>query len=76
MKKFYIAVTIEENEKLYSYAIPITENDNLISKLAAHKNIIHANIYNTKKQAEYVINHWNACHKINGIYLFDDAPAF
>lgn len=71
MKNFYIAVQIEENEKLYAYVIKVSESDNLLSKLNI-KNIITANIYNTRKEAESVANHRNACYKANGKYLFNE----
>lgn len=70
MKNNYIAVQIKEGNKFYAYVIEVTEVDNLLSKLNI-ENIITANIYNTKKKAESVVNHWNACFKANGDYLFD-----
>lgn len=69
MKNFYIAATREENDKYYSYVIRVSTSDNLTAKLA---DTVCANIYQTKKQAELVVNHWNACHKANGQYLFDE----
>lgn len=74
MNKFYLAITIEENKKYYSYVLTVTSCDNLLSKLKI-KNIITANICKTKKQAKELINHWNACYKANKNYLFDD-PSF
>ena len=71
MKNNYIAVQIKENEKFYAYAVKVTESDNLLSKLTIH-NIVTANICDSKKKAELIINHWNACFKINGNYLFDE----
>ena len=71
MKNYYVAVSIQENEKYYAYAIKVNESDNLLSKLKI-KGIMHANICNTKKHAESVVNHWNDAYKNNGTYLFDN----
>lgn len=71
MKNKYIAVQIKENEKYYAYAVKVTESDNLLSKLTI-KNIMFANICDSKKRAEEIINHWNSCFKVNGTYLFDE----
>lgn len=70
MKYFYFAVTVEENGKYYAFVIRASECDNLLSKLDI-KGIIHANIYQTKKKAEEVVDRWNADYKTNGTYLFD-----
>ena len=75
MKRFYIAVTVEENEKYYSYVLPVNSTDNLLSKLTI-KNIITANIFETKKRAKEIAQYWNACYKINGTYLFGDGPLY
>ena len=69
MKNTYIAISIQENEKNYAYAIKVNESENLLSKLKI-KGITHANICSTKKQAEKVVNYWNECYKNNGTNLF------
>lgn len=70
MKHIYFAVTIEENEKHYSYVVKTTDNNNILSVLKI-KNIISANIY-PKKQAEEVVNHWNECYKNNGTHMYSE----
>ncbi len=74
MKNFYIAVEIEENNKYYAYVLKVSSCDNLLSKLTI-KNIKFANLQGTKKSAEYIVNDWNARHKANNRYLFDN-PSF
>ena len=69
MKYFHIAVTIKEDEKLYSYGIKVAENENLLSKLEI-ENIIWANIYHTKKRAEEVVKIWNDNFINNGKSLY------
>ena len=75
MKHFYIAVTVEENGKYYAYAVIVSQNDNVLSKLAI-KGILHANICETKKKCIEIVNLWNNSYKANGTYIFDDAPLF
>ena len=69
MKYFHIAVTIKEDEKLFSYGIKVAEGDNLLSILKI-ENIIWANIYQTKKRAEEVVNMWNDGFIKNGRSLY------
>lgn len=74
MKYFYIAVTVEENSKCYSYAVKVSESDNLLSKLAI-KGLLHANLCQTKKRAQEVVDFWNTIHRKNGCFMFD-SPTF
>ena len=74
MKNYYIAVSISENEKYYAYMIKATSSDNLLSKLKI-KNIISANICETKKSASEIIKLWNDGYKANGTSLFQ-FPSF
>ena len=50
MKYFYIAVTIQENGKYYSYVVKANNQENLLSKLKI-KNIVTATIAATEQQA-------------------------
>ena len=68
MKYFHIAVTIKEDEKLYSYGIKVSESDNLLSKLKI-KNIVWADIFQTKKKMEEVVKMWNDGYIKNGTNL-------
>jgi hypothetical protein len=70
MKYYYIAVTIEENKKYYSYVIKVNTQENLLSKLKI-KNIVTATITQTKQKAENLVNLWNIIAKNNKQYLFD-----
>lgn len=74
MKYFYFAVQIKENEKYYAYVIKTSEYENLVS-LFKIKGIVSANIFETKKHADEVVNAWNNGYKTNGKYLFD-SPSF
>lgn len=74
MKKYYIAVTIQENEKYYSYVLTVPECINLIKALEI-KNIYNALICSTKKSAAEIVEMWNDTYKCNGSYMFDN-PAF
>lgn len=79
MKKYetrhtFIAVTVEENNTYYAYVVPVSNSDNLLSKLKI-KGIIYANICRTKKEAQEVVAMWNDCYKANNTYMFAD-PQF
>ena len=90
MKKFYLAVTVcqDKNESIfeqaenrgpepgyYAYVIPVSESDNVKSRLETIGGLVHANICSTKKRADEIVNHWNESYKANGTYLFH-APLF
>ena len=69
IKNFYIAITIEENGKFWSYVIKHSATSNLLSTLKI-KNIINATLYNTKKEAAAVVSLWNTEYIMNGASLF------
>jgi hypothetical protein len=73
IKYFYVAVTVCESGKYYSYAVKVTQSDNVLSKLAI-KNIVTANICPTKKYAVDLVRKWNECYRTNGTYMFDTMP--
>ena len=70
MKNYYIAVQIKEDDKFYAYAVKVNTMDNLLSKLEIN-NIVVANLCDTKKKAEELVNLWNESFKSNKTYLFD-----
>jgi hypothetical protein len=71
MKYFYIAITIQENEKYYSYVIKVNSRENILPKLEI-KNIVTATITATKKEAENLVNLWNIIAKKDNQYLFNE----
>ena len=73
-KNSYIAVTVSENGKYYAYMIKHNNSNNLLN-IASIKGILHANICDTKKEAERIVEQWNESYKQNGTYMFD-APKF
>ena len=52
-KNSYIVVTVEENGKYYAYMIKHNNSKNLLY-IASIKGILHANICDTKKEAERI----------------------
>ena len=74
MKNFYVALQVEESGKYYAYVLKVSESENLIPALNIN-NVQFANICETKKKAETVVNMWNTASKLNGNYLFD-TPSF
>lgn len=73
-KAAFIAVTIEENRKYYSYVVRVTDATNIIDALEI-KGVVYGNLFFTKKDAVATVNYWNRMHKQNGKYLFDN-PSF
>ena len=69
-KNSYLAVTVEENGKYYAYMIKHHNSNNLLNILDI-KGILHANICETKKEAERIVENWNESYKQNGTYMFD-----
>lgn len=72
MRKTYIAVQTQEHGRLYAYTIPVTESNNVLSVLAAHKNLIAANVCETKRRAVELVTAWNNTAKQNDRFLFDE----
>ena len=70
----YIAITVSENKKYYSYMIKHNNSNNLLN-VAKIKGILSANICDTKKEAERIVEQWNESYKQNGTYMFD-TPQF
>lgn len=69
MKKHYFVINQSEKGKNIALVIKATETENLLNTFNI-KNIITANICETKKAAEELASFWNECYKANGTYLF------
>ena len=67
----YIAVTVAEAGKYYSYVVKVALCDNLVCKLRI-KDIVSANICSSKKQASELVERWNDSYKANGKYMFQE----
>ena len=65
-KNSYIVVTVSENGKYYAYMIKHNNSNNLLN-IASIKGILHANICDTKKEAEQM-----AREKFENNYRIDD----
>lgn len=71
MKNFYFACSKTENGRCYAWVLKIPENHNIIKRiLPDHPDVLHP--CHTKRDAEQIVNYWNACYKVNNYYLFDD----
>lgn len=69
MNNVYIAVTIEENNKLFAYTLKVNENENLVSVMKI-KGLKFANVFKTKCKADKVAEDWNNSYIKNGNYMF------
>lgn len=72
MKRTYIAAQAQEQGGLYAYTIPVKESSNILSVLSAHKNLIAANVCDTKRRAVELVTAWNNAAKQNGRFMFDE----
>lgn len=72
MKYFYLAITIEENGKLYAYVRKVSELDDITEILHGVK---HAMICPTKKAACKIVTWHNDLYKALNKLLFD-SPNF
>ena len=71
MKYFYIAITIQENEKYYSYVIKVNSRENILPKLEI-KNIVTATVTATKKRGRKPCKLMEYNRKKNNQYLFNE----
>lgn len=74
IKKYWIAVQTQQNGKYSAVVIPVTECDNIYTKLAAVPGIVTANIYDTKKAAAANVRAWVEGFRAAGVYLWDTMP--
>ena len=69
----YAVISIKDGKgKQYAYYKKINSDENiakLIKDIPGCDILINAE---TKKNARYIVNHWNACYKTNGTYMFNE----
>lgn len=81
MKYFYYARLIEKDGKQYAHGVRVAEDKNLLNYIKMFENaepnnktlIVQA--CESRKIMTARVEHWNACARVNGIYLFD-SPTF
>ena len=72
-KNIFLALTIEENGKFYSWAYKTSSRNNLCSVLAGIANLVSANVCDSFSKAKDIVSAWNDTYRANGTYLFDSA---
>ena len=69
----YAVISIKDGKgKQYAYYKKINSDENiakLIKDIPGCDILINAE---TKKNARCIVNHWNACYKTNGTYMFNE----
>jgi len=70
--KTWLAVTITQNGKYYSYAVSVPGSDNLCAVFHRITGLTAANICATKKDAADLVAFWNSCYKADGSYMFGE----
>lgn len=71
IKKYWIAIQTQENGKYSAAVLPVTESDNIYSKLAHIPGIVSANIYDTNKAAAQTVRAWVDGFRAAGCYRWD-----
>lgn len=71
-KNIFLALTVEENGKFYSWAYKTPSRNNLCSVLDGFANLITANVCDSFREAKEIVSAWNDAYRTNGTYLFDD----
>lgn len=74
IKKYWVAIQVQQNGKYSAAVLPVTECDNIYSKLAAVPGIVSANIYDTNKTAAGVVRAWVDGFRAAGVYMWDTMP--
>lgn len=68
-RKLYLALTIADNGKYYSYTLPVSPSDNLLSRLRI-PNIVAATPCGSRKEAMQTVSAWNETYQKNGCFLY------
>lgn len=71
IKKYWVALQIRKNEKYDAFILPVTECDNIYSKLTNIVGLVSANIYDTEKAATQVVRAWVDGFRKAGVYEWD-----
>jgi hypothetical protein len=74
IKKYYIAIQICKAGKYSAAVLPVTECDNIFSKLSGIPDIVTANIYDTKTAAAANVRAWVDGFRAAGCYMWDTMP--
>jgi superfamily I DNA/RNA helicase len=72
MKKVYIAIQVEENQKYYAFAGTIKTGENLKPFIKRYPNAVALHLCESRKQAKEIVMQWNEIAKNNKQYLFDE----
>lgn len=74
IKKYWVAIQVQQNGKYSAAVLPVTECDNVYKKLAAVPGIVTANIYDTKTAAAQAVRAWVDGFRAAGVYMWDTMP--
>lgn len=74
IKKYWIAIQIQQHGKYSAAVLPVTECDNIYTKLSGIPDLVSANIYDTNKQAAAVVRTWVEGFRAAGVYMWDTMP--
>ena len=59
----------ENEERYFAFMETVSKSDNIIP-IVSRPNILHANIFTSRQEAEQIRDFWNYCYKKNGTYAF------
>lgn len=72
MRRIYFAATIEKDDRYASLTLSAGYGDNLVSLFERTEGLKYAQVCESRKRADEIVECWNRCHKANGAYLYTD----
>lgn len=76
MKNFYVVFAVDykgmfedQNKRYFADILKVSSSQNIAASLDAIGGLMHANICESKKQAQEIKESWNAQYKANGTYI-------
>lgn len=70
MKSIFLVLTVDINEKHYSFVEVLRVGQNIKPLLERYQNIDCWHLCESRKQADELAIFWNNCYKNNGTYLY------
>lgn len=70
MKLVFLACTVEENGKFYSFVEVVRVGEELKHLIDRHENLVIAHLCGSRHEADDLVVCWNEQYRANGTYMF------